>query len=172
MPSSRKELLVQSAGREATIAVERNPDGGWRVEVDGAPREVDARQVRPGTWSLVIDGQSYLVDLDPRKKGVAASVGLAEALITVEDAQTRRLRESLSHGAPARGEEVRAPIAGKFVKVLCAVGDEIAAGQGVAVLEAMKMENEITAERGGTVKEILKTAGQPVETGELLLVLV
>jgi biotin carboxyl carrier protein len=167
----KKELLVTAAGREATITVERAADGAWRVEVDGAPREVDARQVRPGTWSLVIDGQSYLVDLDPRKKGVAASVDLAEAVLTVEDAQTRRLRQSLSHGAPARGEEVRAPIAGKVVKLLAAVGDEIAAGQAVAVLEAMKMENEIVAERGGKVTELKKAAGQSVETGELLMIL-
>ena len=167
----KKELLVTAAGREATITVDRAADGAWIVEVDGAPRTVDARQVRPGTWSLIVDGQSYLVDLDPRKKGVAASVGLAEAMITVEDAQTRRLRQSLSHGAPARGEEVRAPIAGKVVKLLVAVGDEVAAGQPVAVLEAMKMENEIIAERGGQVTELKKTAGQSVETGELMMIL-
>lgn len=168
----KKELLVSAAGREATIVVDRAADGSWIVEVDGARRAVDARQIRPGTWSLLIDGQSYLVDLDPRKKGVAASVGLAEALISVEDAQTRRLRQSLSHGTPARGEEVRAPIAGKVVKILCAVGDEIPAGQPIAVLEAMKMENEILAERGGKVTEVKKDAGQSVETGELLIVLV
>ncbi len=167
----KKELLVTASGREATITIARAADGGWVVEVDGVARAVDARQVRPGTWSLLVDGQSYLVDLDPRKKGVAASVGLAEALITVEDARTRRLRQSLAHGAPARGEEVRAPIAGKVVKLTCAVGDEIAAGQAVAVLEAMKMENEIVAEIGGTVAAIKKDVGQSVETGELLLVL-
>ena len=166
----KKELLVTAAGREATITVERAEDGGWRVEVDGVPRTVDARQVRPGTWS-VVDGQSYLVDLDPRKKGIAASVGLAEAVLTVEDAQTRRLRQSLSHGAPQRGEEVRAPIAGKVVKLLVDVGAEVAAHQPVAVLEAMKMENEIVAERGGTVTELKKSAGQSVETGELLMIL-
>jgi biotin carboxyl carrier protein len=167
----KKELLVTGAGRESTITIDRAADGSWVVEVDGTPRAVDARQVRPGTWSLMVDGQSYLVDLDPRKKGVAASVGLAEAMITVEDAQTRRLRQSLSHGAPARGEEVRAPIAGKVVKMLVAVGDDVAAHQPVAVLEAMKMENEIVAERGGKVTEIKKEAGQSVETGELLMVL-
>ena len=168
----KKELLVTGAGREATITVDRAADGTWLVTVDGTPRTVDARQIRPGTWSLMVDGQSYLVDLDPRKKGVHASTGLAEATLTVEDAQTRRLRESLSHGAATtRGEEVRAPIAGKVVKVLCAVGDEIAAHQPVAVLEAMKMENEIIAERGGKVSEIKKDAGQSVETGELLMVL-
>jgi biotin carboxyl carrier protein len=171
----KKELLVTGAGREATITVDRAADGTWLVTVDGTPREVDARQIRPGTWSLMVDGQSYLVDLDPRKKGVHASIAAssipAEATLTVEDAQTRRLRQSLSHGAPARGEEVRAPIAGKVVKILCAVGDEVAAHQPVAVLEAMKMENEIVAERGGKVTEIKKEAGQSVETGELLMVL-
>ena len=167
----KKELLVTAAGREASITVERAEDGGWRVEVDGVARAVDARQVRPGTWSLVVDGQSYLVDLDPRKKGVAASVGLAEAVLTVEDAQTRRLRQSLAQGAPARGEEVRAPIAGKVVKLLVEVGAEVAAGQPVAVLEAMKMENEIIAERGGAVTALKKAAGQSVETGELLMIL-
>jgi len=171
----KKELLVTGAGREATITIDRAADGTWLVTIDGTPRAVDARQIRPGTWSLMVDGQSYLVDLDPRKKGIAASVATmtvpAEAILTVEDAQTRRLRESLSHGAPVRGEEVRAPIAGKVVKILCAVGDEIAAHQPVAVLEAMKMENEIVAERGGKVTEIKKDAGQSVETGELLMVL-
>jgi biotin carboxyl carrier protein len=172
----KKELLVTGAGRESTITIDRAADGAWVVEVDGTPRAVDARQVRPGTWSLMVDGQSYLVDLDPRKKGVAASVGAseppAEVMITVEDAQTRRLRQSLSHGATsARGEDVRAPIAGKVVKMLVAIGDEVAAHQPVAVLEAMKMENEIIAERGGKVSEIKKEAGQSVETGELLMVL-
>ena len=67
---------------------------------------------------------------------------------------------------------MRAPIAGKVVKWLCAVGDEVAAGQAIAVLEAMKMENELIAERGGKVDRVLKLVGQSVETGELLAVLV
>jgi biotin carboxyl carrier protein len=160
-----QELLVESGGREATIVVEPSDTHGWRVEVDGAPRNVDARQLRPGTWSLLIDGHSYLVDLDPRKNGIAASVegsgGLGDAVITVEDAKTRRLRQNLATGPTVRGEDVRAPIAGKVVKILCAVGDEVPAGHAVAVIEAMNME-----------KEICKTAGQSAESGELLLVLV
>jgi biotin carboxyl carrier protein len=115
---------------------------------------------------------SFTVDLDPRRNGVAASVGDAEALLVVEDAQTKRLRSATQRGPAARGEEIKAPIAGKLVKLLCAVGDEIAAGQAVAVLEAMKMENEIVAERGGTVSEVARAPGQSVETGERLLVLV
>jgi biotin carboxyl carrier protein len=168
----KKELLVSGAGRDAAISIEPGPDGGWQVSVDGQPRAVEARLLRPGTWSLVLDGHSYVVDLDRRRTGVAASVGLGEVVLTVEDAQLRRLRQATQRGPAARGEEVRAPIAGKVVKWLCAVGDEVAAGQAVAVLEAMKMENEIVAERGGTVRDLLRAVGQSVETGELLAVLV
>lgn len=168
----RKELVVTAGGREAVVAIDQHGDGSVTVEIDGVARAVDARAIRPGTWSLVIDGASFTVDLDPRRSGVAASVGLAETIVTVEDAQTRRLRLAAHRGPPPRGEEVHAPIAGKVVKLLCAVGDDIAPGQPVAVLEAMKMENEIIAERGGTVSELGKHPGQSVETGERLMTLV
>jgi biotin carboxyl carrier protein len=58
------------------------------------------------------------------------------------------------------------------VKVLVAVGDVVAPGSAVMVLEAMKMENELATERGGTVKTISKQAGQAVDTGDLLVELV
>jgi biotin carboxyl carrier protein len=63
----------------------------------------------------------------------------------------------------------RAPIAGKVVKVLVAVGDTVAPGSPVIVLEAMKMENELVSERGGTVAQVAKQAGQAVDTGDLLV---
>lgn len=172
MRAMRKEFSITTGGREAIVAIDRHEDGSLAVEIDGVARTVDARLLRPGTWSLLIDGASFTVDLDPRRTGVAASVGTGEALLVVEDAQTKRLRSATQRGPAARGEEVRAPIAGKIVKILCEVGDEVAPGQAVAVLEAMKMENEIVAERGGKVSEIARAAGQSVETGERLLVLV
>jgi len=69
----------------------------------------------------------------------------------------------------ARGESVRAPIAGKVVKVLVAVGDQVAPGSAVIVLEAMKMENELAAPRDGTVKRVLVRAGDTVERQALLV---
>lgn len=171
MRAMRKEFAITTGGREATVALDRHADGRLEVAIDGVARDVDARQLRPGTWSLIIDGASFVVDLDPRRGGVAASVGMAEAALVVEDAQTKRLRSATHRGPAARGEQVHAPIAGKVVKILCAVGDEVVAGQAVAVLEAMKMENEIVAERGGTCTDIAKAAGQSVETGERLLTL-
>lgn len=170
----KRELVVTADGRDRTVSVEGPlPDapGRFRVTIDGVAHEVDGRAVRPGTWSLVVGGRSFLVDLDRRRTGIAASVGASEALLQVEDALQRRLARATQPREKAHGETVRAPIAGKVVKVLVAVGDSVPAGTPVIVLEAMKMENELIAERGGTVASIHKQAGQAVETGDVLVVI-
>jgi biotin carboxyl carrier protein len=167
----KREWIVTAEGRDREIVVEGPlADGRFRVTIDRVVHEVDARAVRPGTWSIVIEGKSYLVDLDRRRGGVQASVGASEALLQVEDALHRRLAQAAQPRAgAARGETIRAPIAGKVVKVVVAPGDQVAPGTAVIVLEAMKMENELVAERGGTVKTISKQAGQAVDTGDVLI---
>jgi len=166
----RRELIVTAEGRDRTVVVDGpGPDGRFRISIDGVEQRVDATALRPGSWSLIIAGRSYQVDLDRRRGGIAASVGASEVMLQVEDALHRRLASAAGTRAPARGESVRAPIAGKVVKVLVAVGDQIAPGSAVIVLEAMKMENELAAERGGTVSAIHKAAGQAVDTGDLLV---
>jgi biotin carboxyl carrier protein len=168
----KRELIVTAHGRDRSVTVEGPlDDGRFRVAIDGAERLVDARALRPGTWSLLIDGQSFIVDLDPRRAGVAASVGASEVLLHVEDALRRRLATATGARAVSQGESIRAPIAGKVVKVLVAPGDQVAPGTPVIVLEAMKMENELVAERGGAVTAVHRAAGQAVETGDLLVVL-
>ena len=166
----KRELIVTADGRDRTVIVEGPlPDGRFRISVDGAEQLVDAHALRPGTWSLVIAGKSYVVDLDHRRTGIAASVGDSSAVLHVEDALHKRLASAAGTRAVPHGEVLRAPIAGKVVKVLVAVGDQVAAGTAVIVLEAMKMENELAAERGGTVSAIHKVAGQAVDTGDLLV---
>jgi len=169
----KRELIVTVAGTDHTVIVEPVPgaDGQFRVTLDGVEHAVDAAAIRRGTWSLVLDGQSVTVDLDPRRNGIHASVGAGEVLLAVEDALHRRLAAAAAgaRGDKPTGEAIRAPIAGKVVKVLVAVGDAVAAGAPVIVLEAMKMENELVAERGGTVGAIHKQPGQAVDTGDLLV---
>jgi glutaconyl-CoA/methylmalonyl-CoA decarboxylase subunit gamma len=160
----KRELIVTADGREHTVVVE---DG--RITIDGETRDVDAKAVRPGTWSILVGGRQYLVDLDRRRTGIAASVGAGEAMLQVEDALHRRLAAAAQPRERASGETLRAPIAGKVVKVLVAVGDVVAPHTPVIVLEAMKMENEIVSERGGTVRAIPKQAGQGVDTGDVLV---
>jgi biotin carboxyl carrier protein len=166
----KRELIVTAEGRDRTVIVDGpGPDGRFRISIDGVEQRVDATALRPGSWSLIIAGRSYQVDLDRRRGGVAASVGAGEVMLQVEDALHRRLASAAGARAQARGESIRAPIAGKVVKVLVAVGDQVAPGRAVIVLEAMKMENELAAERGGTVSAIHKAAGQAVDTGDLLV---
>lgn len=166
----KRELIVTADGTDRTVIIDGpQPDGRFKITLDGAERLVDARQLRPGTWSLLLDGQQFVVDLDRRRTGIAASVGASEAMLTVEDALHRRLASAAGTRTQARGESIRAPIAGKVVKVLVAIGDHVAPGSPVIVLEAMKMENELIAERGGTVASISKAAGQAVDTGDQLV---
>jgi glutaconyl-CoA/methylmalonyl-CoA decarboxylase subunit gamma len=169
----KRELIVTADGRDRTVVVDGpGQDGRFRISIDGTEHEVDARALRPGTWSLIIAGRSHVVDLDRRRTGIAASVGASEALLQVEDALHKRLASAAGARPAARGESIRAPIAGKVVKVIVAVGDQVAPGAAVIVLEAMKMENELAAERGGTVSAIHKVAGQAVDTGDLLVEIV
>jgi biotin carboxyl carrier protein len=167
----KRELIVTAHGLDRTVTVDGPlDDGRFRITLDGTERLVDARPLRPGTWSLLVDGRSFVVDLDPRRSGLAASVGDTETLLQVEDALHRRLARAAGSRAPASGGgSIRAPIAGKVVKVLVAPGDQVAPGSAVIVLEAMKMENELVAERGGTVTAVHKAAGQAVDTGDLLV---
>ena len=166
----KRELIVTADGRDRTVVVDGPlPDGRFRVTIDGETREVDAKPIRPGTWSIMLDGASFVVDLDKRRTGIAASVGASEAMLQVEDALHRRLASAASPRGAARGETIRAPIAGKVVKVLVAVGDTVAPGSPVIVREAMKMETELVSERGGTVAQVAKQAGQAVDTGDLLV---
>ncbi len=166
----KRDLIVTADGRDRTVAVEGPlPDGRFRVTLDGQAIEVDGRAVRPGTWSIMFGGKSYMVELDHRRTGIAASVGASETVLQVEDALHRRLAVAAQPRDKARGETLRAPIAGKVVKVLVAVGDSVAPGTAVIVLEAMKMENELVSTHGGTVTAVNKQAGQAVDTGDVLV---
>ena len=165
----KRDLIVTADGTDRVVTLE-NHEGTFHITIDGVAHVVDGREIRPGTWSLLVAGRSYIVDLDQRRTGIHASVGASEATLHVEDALHRRLAQAAGSRAGAqRGESIRAPIAGKVVKVLVSQGDQVAAGTPVIVLEAMKMENELVAERGGSVTAIHKSAGQAVDTGDLLL---
>jgi len=157
---------------DKNVTAERTDDGRWRVVVDGEEKLVDAVMIRPGTWSLIVDGRSYLVDVDKRKRATAVLVNASETNIALEDARRKRLASLVTRkDSGGTGEVIVAPITGKLVKLLVAVGDKVEAGQAVAVIEAMKMENEIAAERGGTVKKIHAEAGTSIETHDQLVTL-
>ena len=167
------ELCATVGNKQHSVTAELADEGRWRVTIDGREQQVDARQVRPGTWSLLVDGHSWLVDLDERKTGTVVLIGATETPIKLEDARRKRLAEVARRddSAGAAAGTIGAPIAGKVVKFLVDVGATVKSGQGLVVLEAMKMENEIKAPRDAVVKAIHAAAGQSVDTQEPLLTL-
>jgi len=169
----RRELVARVGPEEKNVVVEGRADGRWRVVIDGTEHAVDAVEVRPGTWSLIIDGRSWLVDLDVRKRGTTATTRAAEMPVAVEDARRHRLAQAVAKvdGGASGDQVLTAPIAGKVVKILAQPGQQVAAGVAVVVLEAMKMENEITAARAGVVAQIHVGPGQSVETSDRLVTL-
>ena len=126
----KRELIVTADGRDRTVSVEGPlADGRFRISIDGAERIVDARAVRPGTWSLVIDGRSFSSISIAGAPAIAASVGASEVAARGRGRAAPAARAAPpARAAPARGESIRAPIAGKVVKVLVAVGDQVAPG--------------------------------------------
>jgi biotin carboxyl carrier protein len=146
----------------------RRDGAGWTLTVDGRPVPVD--MVRNGErWSLLVGARSYDVAVE-RTGSFDRTVyldGNAIAL-SLSNGRARRGRAEGSGGAgPMR---IVAPMPGRVVKLLVSTGEHVAARQGLVVVEAMKMENELRAPRAGTVTELAVAAGTSVEAGTLLVV--
>jgi biotin carboxyl carrier protein len=162
------ELIVTVAGRTERVRVERH-GGALRVQIGERWYDIDQATVGAGQWSLLAGGEQFEVAVLPRGAGrwwVSSSRGgvLAEV--------TDPLSHLASQGAGGRGAKKRAQVTaympGRVVAVLVGEGDTVQAGQGLLVLEAMKMENEIQAEHEGVVKRVMVDKGQSVEGGDVL----
>lgn len=154
-------------GREREVDVQIAPSGAVSVTLDGSPVEADAVPI-PGGVSLRIGSRVYdvVVGGKPEAMTVAAGPHRIQASVESERARTRRRREGVLGDA---AKEIRSPMPGRIVKVLVKAGDEVAAGQPVVVMEAMKMENELRAVAPAKVASVEVQPGQPVEANVLLV---
>jgi biotin carboxyl carrier protein len=147
---------------------------GERPRVDGVEVTADLASV-PGTTlhHLRMDGRSFPIGARPlegRGRWVVWTEG-REIEVEVLDERTRTLREMTGGHEVAAELTVSAPMPGLVVRLEVAVGDAVKAGQGVIVVEAMKMENELKAPADGVVARIEVEPGQAVEKGSVLMVL-
>ena len=117
------------------------------------------------TFQVTVNGKTYDVGVEETTDGLSVAPP-KPAQAAPQPALAPKQAEPLS-GAP-----VKAPMPGVIVKVAVAAGDTVTAGQTLAVLEAMKMENEITAASGGTVAQVLINTGAAVETGDVIMVII
>jgi biotin carboxyl carrier protein len=144
--------------------------GTFRVLIDGVPAAVDARRTDLGLSLVFDDGRSMDVALTDRPGG-EWFVQMPHADVTAS-VDARRFQRGESGGGAKKGaQRITAPMPGRVVRILVKPGDEVAHRQGVVVVEAMKMENELGAPKSGRVKEVAVTEGQSVEAGRLLVVI-
>ena len=134
---------------------------------------LDLRQIsQPSLYSLLVDNRSYEIFVEARGDEFNVLIGGEMFQLKVQDEWTRRLANIQRKSGVETGElAVVAPMPGAVVAIEVSPGDEVKRGQGLVILSAMKMENEIKSPRVGRVKSVDVSAGQTVEQGRTLVVL-
>jgi biotin carboxyl carrier protein len=141
------------------------------LEVQGEHFEADVIDVSPGRYSIVWRGKVFDVHVDALPSG-EFHVSLRDRRITLELVDPRKLKSLRHRHADTGGEaSISSPMPGKVVRLLVAEGQSVEPGQGVVVVEAMKMQNEIKAPRSGTIKSLNAHEGKTVNAGEELMVI-
>jgi biotin carboxyl carrier protein len=155
--------------REAKVSVEELGGSGYKVTIDGQEHVVDAHQVANRLWSVVYGNASFEVDVTqvPGDEFEVLINGDCHKFSLMNE-QRRAMIRAGGKGSAGKAM-VSSPMPGKVVKLLVAEGQEVEAGQGVIVVEAMKMENELKSALPGKVKEIFVKEGDVVESGAKLL---
>ena len=156
---------IRIDGTERTVELMRE-ERGWRILLDGEVVDADAREIAPNVFSILLDGESHEVYVTPTPAG-SLTLQTAHHEFAAEIADPRAWR-GRRHGAlEAEGrQQILAPMPGKIVRVLVQAGEKVEAGQGLLVVEAMKMQNEIRSPKSGTVERLLVKEGQAVNAGE------
>jgi biotin carboxyl carrier protein len=148
-------------------------DRSDEVVVDGTSHKVDLRSIDgEALYSIIIDGQSFEVFVDWSEGAYYVMLEGERHVVHVEDERLRTLARLGGRVQPEQGElPVKAPMPGLVVKLVAEPGTQVKAGDGLVILEAMKMENEIRAPRSGAIKAIRVSPGQTVNKDQVLAII-
>ena len=160
------KLSLTTNGAERTIEI-LAPAPACRFRLGDEPeRSAQVEVPEPGVYSVLMDGRSYDARVEERPGGMVVVIDGYRFEIEVRD--PRRWSRKAG-GAGAEGvQSIAAPMPGKVVRVLVEPGDTVDAGQGLVVVEAMKMQNEMKAPRAGRVLSVAVKEGATVAAGEVL----
>lgn len=161
---------LQMAGRQRRVEVlavdgSERLDGALLCTIDGQAMEVEARFLRPGVLSLIVRGRQFHCSLD----GAEVLIDGERYSFAVDDPRSLRKRGD-SAGEHGGVRAIKAPMPGRVVRVLVQAGDVVTADQGLIVIEAMKMQNELRSPKAGTVMRVAVSEGQSVQAGGVLIV--
>ena len=143
-------------------------DGRWSCRLDGREFEIDPILTRPDMLSLRIGDLAYEVKSERVANELHLWVGSTCFAVEVRD--PRSLRGRTRAGDDHGPRKITAPMPGKVVRLLVREGDEVEPGQGVVVVEAMKMQNEIKSPKKGSIQKILVSEGAAVNAGDVLAI--
>jgi acetyl/propionyl-CoA carboxylase alpha subunit len=153
------EIVID--GKAATLATAEG-----RFAYDALERDYSAAAVGEGAWSILIEGRSYAV----RVLG-GGEVSVNGRVYQVEVLDPRGPRGRRSAGESSGPRSIAAAMPGRVVRVLVSEGQEVAEGEPLIVVEAMKMQNEMKAPRAGRVASVKAEAGATVSAGDILVVI-
>lgn len=162
------KLAIEIAGQSHEIEFTQH-NGTAQLIQGTSHHSAQVSQPEPGLFTIVLNQRVYRCLLDTLPDGrTEAVVNGRRFPVSVHD--KKHLRSNAGGAAVGGKATLTAPMPGKVVRVLCAVGDEVAAEQGLLVVEAMKMQNEVLAPKAGKVTEVRVSEGQTVNAGEVLAV--
>ena len=178
---SRMRFIAHLGDREHEIIVNNHAadDGYYTMTLDGKDYEVDAQLMRSHIVSTLIDHRSYDVDIekvgdpdDTLDGRMRARVRGRVVSLNMLDERRHKMKEAASAHLHGEGvAQIDSPMPGKVLKLLVSEGDEVTQGQGIVVVEAMKMENELKSPKDGTVTRIDCKEGQAVNAGATLIII-
>jgi biotin carboxyl carrier protein len=158
---------IRIAGKNRTVELTHTADRR-QISLDGQPTNADAMEIAPNIFSILLNGQSHEIRITPQPDG-KLTLQTANHAFTAEVVDPRAWSGRRHGHVEAQGrQQIIAPMPGKVVRLLVKVGDKVQAGQGILVVEAMKMQNEVRSPKTGTVERLQAEQGQPVNAGQVL----
>lgn len=157
-------------GRRSVVELQQKGPSLFSVWVDGVERRVDSVEIAPGSFSLLVDDRPFVAEVCGDAEGYTVDVGGTRVTVQLTDASARSAEE-VAAATAAGPTAIRAMMPGRVVALLANPGESVKKGAGILVVEAMKMENEVTAPAAGKIVEIRVEPGQTVETGQVLAVI-
>jgi biotin carboxyl carrier protein len=163
-------FIAKMGEQDYLVEIEENGKSVHRVSVDGNEFVVDGKKTGRTNYSLIVDNRSFEIEVDNTDDEYRVLVDGRNYRIHLVDERRVRIGSAQS-GLELQGRQsISVPMPGKIVAVLATEGDTVEKGQGLVIVEAMKMENEVRSPIAGEVKEIKVKPGDTVEGGAVLLI--
>jgi biotin carboxyl carrier protein len=160
------EVIVE--GKQHRLELQKVA-GCWECRIDGQTFHIDALIPRPDVLSLLIDGQAYEIKREQTAANLLLWVGTRGFEVELRDPRSLRSRQKVARNDKGP-RNIVAPMPGRIVRILVEANAEVEAGQGIVVVEAMKMQNEIKSPKKGVIRKIVAIPGAAVNPGDVLAV--